>query len=100
MPLKAAQAGAGGIAANSNRHRKNHSEAGQAMFSSQSCDQVAFQTLTFYNGSADAEIKEKPSMFESCEDLINDQDDQNYDIAAQAADSMAEEQSNRLVDET
>ena len=37
-------------------------------------------------------------MFESCEDLINDGDDD--DVAAQAADSMAEEQSNRMVDET
>ena len=99
MPLKAAAAG--GIAANCNRHRKNHSEAGQAIFSSQSCDQVAFQTLTFYNGSADAEIKEKPCMFESCEDLINDDDDgDDVDVAAQA-DSMVEEQSsNRMVDET
>ena len=40
-------------------------------------------------------------MFESCEDLINDDDDgDDVDVAAQA-DSMAEEQSsNRMVDET
>ena len=55
-----------------NRHRKNHSEAGHPIISSSSCDPGAFQTLTFYNGAADTEIKEKPSIFESCQDLLDD----------------------------